>query len=121
MPNVELLRQTLAHIEANPDEWDQRDWRRETSCGTAYCFAGWAVKLTGGEFCRDSGGKVFGSLVKASGSDVPLMIADYAAELLGLPPEVDEYGGPANALLFYSRNTLDDLRRIVAELCEDES
>jgi hypothetical protein len=44
--NVDLLDRTLAHIEANPQEWDQRDWR----CGTRMCFAGHAALLSGGVF-----------------------------------------------------------------------
>lgn len=51
MANIELLQRTLDHIEANPQEWDQRQWAARKSkaghmeCGTAFCFAGWAVQL----------------------------------------------------------------------------
>lgn len=46
--NPGLMYQTLAHIEANPERWGQKHWVCETEeCGTAYCFAGWALTLIG--------------------------------------------------------------------------
>lgn len=46
-PNVPLLRKTLEHITAHPEEWDQETWALQTSCGTVGCLAGWAVTLAG--------------------------------------------------------------------------
>lgn len=43
--NVPLLRKTMEHIEAHPEEHDQCWWARREDCGTTYCFAGWAVML----------------------------------------------------------------------------
>lgn len=48
--NVPLLRKTLEHITAHPEEWDQAVWMRQsgrTECGTAGCVAGWAVTFAG--------------------------------------------------------------------------
>jgi hypothetical protein len=50
VPNVPLLRKIREHIEAHPEEWDQGDWRSNTACGTAYCFAGRAAHLDGAEW-----------------------------------------------------------------------
>jgi len=41
------MRRVLAHIESNLPLWDQNNWVVETSCGTAYCYAGWTVVLEG--------------------------------------------------------------------------
>jgi len=54
LPNVPLLRKVREHIEAHPEEWRQNDWRTVRDCGTAYCFAGWACQIDGGEWILDS-------------------------------------------------------------------
>lgn len=43
-PNAELAYKVLDHIDAHPESWDQNIW----DCGTAACFAGWAVRFSGG-------------------------------------------------------------------------
>lgn len=43
MPNMELLDKVLGHIKANPETWNQADYR----CGTTYCFAGHAALMSG--------------------------------------------------------------------------
>lgn len=48
--NEKLLRDTLRYIEENPEEWDQSQWRHETSCGTMMCFAGHACDLNGAQW-----------------------------------------------------------------------
>lgn len=48
MPNAELAYKILDQIDAHPKRWVQNDWMTNTECGTAYCFAGWAVVLSGG-------------------------------------------------------------------------
>lgn len=51
--NVPLLRKTLEHITAHPEEhsqaaWAQRSYRDQgTLCGTTYCLAGHAVQFAG--------------------------------------------------------------------------
>lgn len=48
--NVPLLRKTLEHITAHPEEWDQSSWAVKTpDCGTQYCLAGHVVTLQGME------------------------------------------------------------------------
>lgn len=53
-PNVPLFRKVVEHIEAHPNEWNQDWWVHQHGgveegeiCGTTFCFAGWALKLTG--------------------------------------------------------------------------
>lgn len=118
MINVALLKQTLAHIEANPGEWHQPRYR----CGSGLCFAGWAVQLAGGQWYTTAD-EVLSDLLLAepdepgsyelAESDVCVVSADNRAErLLGLT-EVQ-----ANRL-FHEDNTRADLRLIVAELCQE--
>lgn len=127
-PNVELLRRTLEHIEANPREWDQGKWAEDNyPCGTSHCFAGWAVVLSGAAFAQEADGIVSGRVVEPGQNPFDRAewrdVAEYAAQILGLPaPEtpVKETGQISGAipLLFDACNDLDDLRRIVGELCE---
>lgn len=115
-PNVALLRQTLAHIEANPDEWNQRHWR----CGTGMCFAGWAATLAGGQWYEDDQSVHRDELIAEDGDTgeydhggvITVHVDDRARRILGL----DE--GQAERL-FDAVNNLHDLRRIVGELTED--
>ena len=125
-PNVPLLRRTLAHIETKPDTWEQSSWRSQchAGCGTAYCFAGWAVVLHGGKFAVGDAGELADTVVPAGADpadrDQWRFVADYAAEILGIPG--DECGDWMDLPeLFESHNDLEDLRRIVAELCGEAS
>lgn len=52
-PNIPLLRKTLEHITAHPEEWDQETWATQTPCGTTACLAGWAVTFAGHELVWD--------------------------------------------------------------------
>lgn len=45
MANIELLDRVIAHIEANPEAWDQRQWAIQMPCRTAFCLAGWTVHI----------------------------------------------------------------------------
>ena len=57
-PNVPLIRKTLEHITAHPEEWDQTTWATERQgCGTAFCFAGHVVNSEGHEIVWESGGE----------------------------------------------------------------
>lgn len=59
MPDVERMRRTLAHIEANQGLWNQNKWAEDTACGTTYCYAGWAVVLEGIPVRISEGGMAF--------------------------------------------------------------
>lgn len=118
-PNVELLKRTLAHIEAHPKTWEQDRYR----CGTGMCFAGWAATLAGGRW------------VIEDLTDPPP--SDEAEYMVAEPEEGGEaYGkvwAPERARrvlglthlqasrLFAGQNHIDDLRRLVGELCEETS
>lgn len=51
--NEQLVRDVMAHIRANAELWDQRDFIRTAgtaggdTCRTTHCFAGWALRLSG--------------------------------------------------------------------------
>lgn len=115
--NTALLRRTLAHIEANPAEWYQPNWR----CGTGMCFAGWAVTLAGGKwltrpgefgerFLEPTDGDPQQDISKMSDGRRGVHVQLRAVRILGLDEELADR-------LFCATNSLDDLREIVAELC----
>jgi len=107
--NTDLLTRTLAYIEDHPREWNQGAWAVQTSCGTAYCFAGTAVHLAqpDAEFNFDDGAP----RVAWSVNDRP--VGASAAELLGLSEDDADR-------LFEPGNTLTDLRREVARLVQNQ-
>jgi hypothetical protein len=45
MTNVNLLREVVEQIEADPESWDQSAWISTNSCKTTFCIAGWACVL----------------------------------------------------------------------------
>lgn len=103
--NALLLRQTLAHIETHPDEWNQRTY--------SACFANHAARLAGGQ-AVDKAGMLLGAekgelyAVARDGSHV-VPVYDRAENVLGLTSE--------QALdLFTGANDLDSVRRLVTEL-----
>lgn len=49
--NTELLEQVMQHITDHPEQHDQLLWVNQ--CGTAACFAGWAVILDGWTVLHD--------------------------------------------------------------------
>lgn len=113
--NVPLLRKTLEHIETNPQEWEQKVWH----CGTSGCFAWHAAMLDGAEPVTSYPDS---SYVLATEDDPPSDLSSYegvvhvavrAARVLGL-------GDQDRSRLFHYTHTLDDLRRIVAELIARE-
>lgn len=120
-PNVDLLKRTLAHIEAHPDRWDQMDWRNTDAdserCGTACCFAGWAAILNGSTWdvpddqVRQQLDLDEDRLMEVDGG---VMVSDAARDALGLT-------GKQADQLFDCGNRLRDLRSIVGELCGEAS
>lgn len=125
--NTELLKQTLEYIKDNPETWDQAEW-----CGTAQCFAGWAVTLAGmslngfGDVEVDS---MPSEMASAVNPDIEVLTVREAAIIaLGIAdsdlpdvddewPEVEPELISAASVLFHSGNSLEDLEHYVAELC----
>jgi len=59
-PNIPLLRKAVEWAEAESlraedGEWDQREWRMVTDCGTTYCIAGYVCFINGAEWERPRG------------------------------------------------------------------
>jgi hypothetical protein len=131
-PNVALLKQTLERIKNNPETWDQANW-----CGTAQCFAGWAVTLAGmrANILRETVAvdDMPNELATAVGPDVEeISVREAAVIALGIAdvelPDVDDEWPDvepelisAASVLFYSGNTLEDLEQYVAELCGESA
>lgn len=104
--NVDLLQQTLLHIEEHPEEWYQNEWR----CGATACFAGHAALLDGARWVDP---RLHASYyVCYHGEEQHVELA--ATEALGLSFWQAE-------TLFEETNTLDDLREIVADLVAENS
>jgi hypothetical protein len=103
---VALLRKTLEHVTAHPDEWNQWMWASKTDCGTAYCLAGTACVLAGEEidWRRTSAGVVKQASYLADGQS----IEKRARELLGL-------GSYAAVELFEADNRLRELWTLANE------
>lgn len=118
VPNAPLLWKTLDHVVAHPEELDSRIWL----CGTTGCFAGHASLIDGGQLLA---GREYAVVLRAVPEDDPadvmlidgtrvVSVRNRARRILGL-------SRPDASRLFKGSNTLDDLRRIVGELCEDET
>src|SRR5215471_7019229 len=109
-PNVELLRATMEKIEKDPEHWYQGWWRKERSCVTSYCFAGWAVTLAGGKWYTYT--ELYGE------KDDPkeyvlngLIFVNYRAQrILGLDDVEANF-------LFDGYRTMAELRAKVDEIC----
>lgn len=114
--NVDLLDRTLAHIEANPEEWKQSVYR----CETGMCFAGWVCDLAGGEWLNAPFDH-WPDALAAEPTDDPLRVVKFggrrpgvtasyrAMRLLGITDEQADD-------LFEAQNALAELREIVAEI-----
>ncbi len=102
--NHDEIAAIIAHIEAHPEEWDQRHWAIRTDCGTTFCFAGWACVRAGDQF---RWGRSFeGPRLSFAMELVSDETIHYRAEkVLGLSDD-QAYE------LFAANNTLDDLKRI---------
>lgn len=99
--NVPLLRKTLEHIEAHPEEHDQCTWR--SPCGSTMCFAGHAAVINGAAMVGEA------VVLTPEGDERP--VSTYAAKILGLTcGEAEE--------LFYDCSYLDEVRVVVTDLIE---
>lgn len=112
-PNAALAYRVLDHIDAHPELWRQGDWH----CGSAYCFGGWAVELSGGQLddVRVGEPKVIGGSEALRG----LGAEQAALKVLNLRTGWiwrDLSDERADAWLFDGDNDREDLGRIVAEI-----
>lgn len=103
-PNAELAWRVLDHIDAHPENWDQRRWW----CGTGGCFAGWTVQLAGED--PDE---------YLDPDSRPVHVSTRAAQLLGFRSQYNLDDAAEEALdsgdceLFSSYNNRENLGRIV--------
>jgi hypothetical protein len=114
--NKDLLQRTLQHIEENPEEWDQTDYR----CASGMCFAGWAVTLHGDTWASEIDAARDAWEVAVPEEERSLFPGRFvyaparAQQLLGLDSSTAK-------CLFDGGNDIETLRRIVGELCEQEA
>ncbi len=113
--NVPLLRKTLEHITAHPEEHIQSTWALKRDCGTACCLAGWAVQFAGHEIdwsrgilCE--GGGLDSVNVKGMGRTTIDLVAE---DVLGLPMDWA-------SRLYRATNTLADLWQLASEFTDGE-
>lgn len=104
VPDVELLKRVMAHIEARPGEWDQTKW----FCGTQACFAGWTCRLSDKVAEIDE----YENSVTLKTGEV-MFVEDAATKILGLTPY-------EASTLFSHRCTLHDLQHRVRVIVDPE-
>lgn len=117
--NATLAYRVLDRIEADPHAWDQTHWIKRTACGTAACFAGRTVLLSGYEPVFSISDPPVEEAPTVRDSDGNRIAVPYLAErLLGKRYRnfIDEDAEPDEEDLFAAYNTIDDLRRIVAAI-----
>lgn len=117
-PNAELAYRVLDHIDADPEQHDQKVWiKRVNDCGTAACLAGWACLLSGDrpDYLVDEFGFEDDETADVVGNDErgPVLVPERAAELLGIPFSSGTLFGNN---LFNPSHTREDLGRLVAEI-----
>ena len=114
MVNIDKLDAVLDHIRTHPEQHDQCCWMREDpNCGTAACFAGWAVTLAGWKMVVASRRSAMAdTCVNEDGKK--RVIAGLAREILGL-----DYGD--SEVLFDAFNTVEDLELMAKDLANGES
>lgn len=134
--NADLANRVYDHIVADELSWDQGVWIDFDACGTTYCFAGWALQLTGREWLHTTHPWVadascmcaylvvakegdyrpkrwadacYSGACRKNRVDDGLLVTyawDAAAAELGMPDQ-------ANQPLFNSSNDLADLRHLI--------
>lgn len=113
--NVALANKVMEYIEANPEEYDPTRWAIRNSCGTACCFAGRTVMMTGWEliFGRHGDDDELTAAWCSQDGEVRF-INEVATEELGLTEgEADE--------LFDAGNSCEKLRSLVDAITVRES
>jgi len=111
--NVPLLRKVMEHIENHPDEHNQKMWAIRNECGTAYCFAGHTVIMSGWRVLFEpyGNGNLWAGACKNPETGARVTISKAAAGLLGISPELAR-------MLFNETNSADFLRFLVDEIIE---
>lgn len=111
MPVMPLIRRVLNQIDAHPETWDQQWFGIKTECGTAFCFAGHAVVLSGRAEPKwtdyNDGEDVLPVWFTAGDNDERVDVL--AANVLGLTDE-------EQLALFDVMNSRDDLEFICREI-----
>jgi hypothetical protein len=113
-PNAELAYRVLDHIDAHPEQWNQGVYIGPADCGTAACFAGWAVLLSGAEPRFYAPG--------VSTADVVVdgrvrAVPDLAQEVNSASRWVEAGDGYSDDIdLFDPYNSREDLGRLVEEI-----
>lgn len=102
---VELLSKVMEYIETHPEKHRQDVWAIRAPCGTAYCFAGHVVVMTGWTEIIEPSGKGY----ECTKGMERHYISDVARMELGM-----EHGDCQ--LLFNYKNSVTDLRQIVDKL-----
>jgi hypothetical protein len=130
--NWPLLIKVAMQIMKHPETWNQGSW--VTPCGTAFCFGGHAVNLSGYEFVKNRWGR-FADLVKvpegtpwygnawnnewpegdewSEGDGMVIDVRSLAPKLLGL-------NGEESDRLFRGVNHLVYVLRLLAEWAADD-
>lgn len=84
MVNEKLVRDVVSAIEASPENWDQGLFVDTTSlkarsCGTQFCFAGWAAVLAG--YVNQNTGEL--AMERAIADDHGICVEEVAQSVLG--------------------------------------
>lgn len=110
MANNELMLDTLAAINTNPNMHDQAQWGAINPCGTTMCFAGWAVTLAGWKlkYVKDSYSDVL-TAACCTKDGITLDIKDIAQIELGLTFDESQE-------LFFSMGDATDIGKIVDKI-----
>lgn len=96
MKNSALAYQTLDHIKAHPEEWNQGVWH----CGTSHCFAGLVeVFTTGEDVSSESTWDVAEQALGLTTAEAVLLFDAYNT-LADLEETVDSLFGPRQDALF---------------------
>ena len=115
MTNVQLLEQVMGHIEAYPEQHNQRAFFSRNECGTAGCVAGWACLLSG---LKPSQDRWWTSSQRGWDSQTHILedgsfVQDKAQELLNL----DDYDA---GILFAAGNSKEEIKCMVKHLSNGE-
>jgi hypothetical protein len=105
--NLPVLHAAIARIEAHPENHHQQRWR----CVSGMCLFGTICDIDPDTEWLSAPLDRYGDWVAVNGEHVHCSVR--AAQLLGLDPD-----GETAAALSNAYNTLDDIRRMAAELSD---